>query len=193
MNKKYILLGIMIVVIVATASMVQANPKFFANRVQTATATTTIEYMTPGTATTTLTFDTSLINQADTGVRNTNTLTSLTLATQFTASSTVASVLKWRYEYSNDNEDWYPESMLEGFISTTTPEIIGLKGYNEYKWITASSTCQVVTNGCRSHRLVNVPVATRYVRVLFYMSGSPASHNNGGIWAELVPIKEMSE
>lgn len=167
---------------------VYANPGYYAPVKKLASATTSLESMTPGTATTTLTYDTWQ-DPNNTLIIQNETQNTLSLAVQFSASSTALSVLNWHFEYSDDNKDWYPTSLFN--FASTTPAL-SFSRYDEYQWITASSTCQAVDNACRSNRIVNVPTLSRYVRVLFSMKGSPTSHNNGGVWAEFIPQKQLS-
>ena len=171
-------------------------PSFNTQAAATAAATTTITYMTPGAATTTLVYDSSQIN----GTNQTNTsgnyysADSAILAVQLTGSST-ATVLVTQLEYSTDNIDWYSNSMdvfAAGAIAIATPS-------TSYTWTFASSTIGGVTpllappasvgtganRGDRNAKIVEIKTPVRYVRAVFTMTGA-----NGSIYATIVPKKE---
>ena len=149
-----------------------ANPSFFLTRISTSgdTATTTVSYLSNA-ETATLTYDTWKNPQDSTTITN-NLVDSLSLAVQFHATST-AEQISWKYEYSNDNIDWYPESFAQGnsgYNATTTNQTLGTG--QRFTWKLASSTSFTVANGIRGHRIVDVPVITRYVRVIFTFTGT---------------------
>jgi hypothetical protein len=162
----------------------QANPLGFSCAAQTASATTTPVYMTAGTATSTLLFDTYCVNgtnQPNTG--NTNIANKLTLLTQFSASST-ASVLGISVEYSQDGVDWYQDNYLSP-LATTSPAVL-LATPNSYSWLFASSTLDGVANtGNRVGKALQIQTPTRYVRVVYTLTGT-----NAAVWGELLPQKE---
>lgn len=157
-----------------------ANPSREQPRVQTASATTSVSYMTPGTATTTLSID-----SWSTG--SSNNFDDLVMFVQFTASSSPHSVLKWRYEYSRDNIDWYSESVTLSDNSTTTPVT---RTFHEQQWVFASSTGATATD-TRGMQVFKVPVLSRYTRAVFYLEGSPTTNASGAVYAEIVPSKEI--
>lgn len=161
-----------------------ANPLGFSCAAQTASATTTPVYMTAGTATSTLLFDTYCVNgtnQPNTG--NTNIANKLTLLTQFSASST-ASVLGISVEYSQDGVDWYQDNYLSP-LATTSPAVL-LATPNSYSWLFASSTLDGVANtGNRVGKALQIQTPTRYVRVVYTLTGT-----NAAVWGELLPQKE---
>lgn len=145
---------------------------------KTATATTTVAYMTPGTATTTLT--------SDLYFSSSNTKASGALvAFQYTASSSAAA-LKARVEYSDDGIDWYPESVELNTVATTT---LMTTTFREYSWSNFATTTDYGGSGTASriHQSFSVETPTRYVRVKFYV---PAGAGNGALWASLTPNKE---
>lgn len=157
------------------------------------TATTSLTYMTPGTATTTKIFDTeaNVSKNAADNVR---------LLVQFTASST-SSTLAWRYEYSQDLSckvnptaaDWYMGDWTNlGTVASTTqasPSVL-TSGPYENKWTFASTTPAagaVTASVNRGLKIVEVPVYTKCVRVSFYL---PIGSTNGAVWADFVARKE---
>jgi len=201
MKKKYIagLIGLVLLVVGAT---VYANPKFFLSRTATAVATTTVSYMTPGTSTTTLTYDTWSNPDNSTIIRNER-LAQLSLGVQIHASSTVDNAtstrLQWHYEYSNDNVDWYPESVFSHTNNATTT--VDITDFHQYELLTSSSSVSgfSITDAFRDYRIVDVPVLTRYIRVIFSLKDDSVGiaglepENNGAVWAEFIPLKENHE
>lgn len=186
LNFKFII-GIALIAIVAVFGVTQvyANPQLFTQSAKTQTATTTLAYLTPGTATTTLVYDTreqSGTNQA--GGNNTYIAETVTLKQYLKASST-ATVLVTNFEFSDDKIDWYQnnlETYAAGAIAIATP--------NSYTWTFASSTIGGVLNGNGTDvgaKVISVKVPTRYVRAVFTMTGA-----NGAIWAELLPKKQIA-
>lgn len=185
-----------IVGLASYAIVANANPSQFVQTTQTATATTSVAYMLPGTATTTLIFDTYNVNTG-----NNYTANKVNLLTQFTASSTL-SQLNTNIEYSNGPVagadcvatptacDWAQDTgtNMKGFATTSLP-------YNEnpvasYKWTFASSSqgqAAVSTSNNRDWRSLQIQVPTRYVRVVYTCAIGGAGC---GVWGQIVPIKE---
>lgn len=185
--RKYIYGGLAGLTLLALsfAGLVHANPTLFTSSAQTATATTTLAYMTPGTATTTVLYDT----RAENGTNQTkdgNGLIpdSVTLKEYMKASST-ATVLVTNFEFSDDKIDWYQnnlETYAAGAISIATP--------NSYTWTFATSTIGGVLNGNGTDvgaKVISVKVPTRYVRAVLTMTGA-----NGAVWAQMLPKKQIS-
>ena len=187
--KKYIGF-IAIIAVFAIALMARANPQFFVKTAPTATATSTISYMTGGTATTTLTFDAYLVDQSKTD-QNPIALDGLALAIQFHASSAPLTTLKWRYQYSQDNKDWYYENADLNINASTTNVVAD---FHEYSWLQIStSTAYSATGNSTSSlamKIVDVPTPTRYIRAQFYILPGTT---NGGVWAEFIPKKQRAE
>lgn len=134
------------------------------NVVNTAAATTTVAYITPGTATTTLTYD-SLFAASDQAV----------LLTQFAASST-SSVLNITMQYSQDGIDWYGDNLLVSTNSTSTPAK-SIQIGNTYTW-TAAVTAT-------TSKAIFIPTPTRYTRVQYSMTGAA-----GAVWGSMVAKKQ---
>lgn len=145
---------------------------------KTATATTTVAYLTPGTATTTLSSD---LYSASSNTKANGAL----VAFQYTASSSAAA-LKARVEYSNDGVDWYAESIPLAETATTT---LMTTTFREYSWNNFATTTDYGGSGTASriHQSFSIATPTRYVRVKFYV---PAGAGNGALWASLTPNKD---
>lgn len=169
-----------------------ANPSYFAPRTSTATATTTVVYMSPGNATTTLIYDAN-----DAGQTNLK-ADELSLAIQLTASSSQTKLV-WRYEFADDTSgtdcktspnacDWYYQDRELSASTATTSIKVGNLADNS--WQFASSTAATVTSVTRGMKIVSVPAPTRYVKTVFYL---PAESLNGAIWARYIPAKQKPE
>lgn len=164
----------------------QANPSFFPVTTYLdglTSATGTPKFMTPGLATSTLTYDT---------YTNGNPLKtdSAVLLTRFAASSTNA-ILNINVEYSYDGIDYYKDS-LTSFMGTSTPFLTNIAPVNSFAWQFASSTVGVnpltAVTGATSTKAINIVTPTRYVRVVYSLTGAGAN-----IWAQMVPAKQKPE
>jgi hypothetical protein len=162
----------------------KANPLGF-QRAQTGAATTTVAYLTPGTATTTLIYDA--------GIGQNLAADSAVLLIQLTASSTTTT-LKWKLEYSQDNlcattpgkADWYSESVNNAAATASTT--VEVRDTKEYSWLYASSTIGTQTApNTPGMKKIDVPTPTRCVRAVFYL---PAGSAGAAIWAEFVGKKQ---
>jgi len=157
---------------------VSANPAFFPVGAASAAATSSPVYMTPGTATTTVT-QAAYANGNNTG------LNSASLLLQFTGSSTASSI-NVAFEYSEDNVDWYRDSLL-GNISTTSNNA-SLAVPNNYLLPFASTTVGgVIGTASRTTRIITVETPAQYVRAVITM---PVGSQNGAVWAKFLPVKE---
>lgn len=160
---------------------VSANPSNFL-RLQSASATSSISYLTPGTATTTLTFDSGAgaSQGADTAV----------LLEQFVGSSTTA-VLNTDIQYSQDGIDWYASGFAGNVetISATSSPSIGIVMQFTFPFASSTINRSVVTNAnsATSTRAIRIPMPTRYVRAVFTV---PAGSTNGAVWAEFVAKRQ---
>lgn len=146
----------------------------------TATATTSIAYLSAGVATSTYQFDGN--GQLSTGkVLNMQTIDSGSLYIEFVASSS-ASSLGWQFQYSNNNQDWYGESapFSTGTISGTSS--------NQFE---ASSTITHVWTpgvGATSTKVVAIPILpAQHERVVFF---TPIGAAASGVYAE-VDLKSL--
>lgn len=185
MKSKFLIISGAVALALATFfSVAHANPSYFQVPVQTATATTTVTYMTTGAATTTLTFDSYYINSLGTNTKT----DSITLFTQFLASST-ASVLGINFEYSQDGVDWYSNNLSFGNTATTS-SVIYLQPPSSLSWTFASSTTNGVLQATTTpeKKAVTVQLPTRFVRAIYTLTGTP-----GAIWAQFIPSRERAE
>lgn len=158
------------------------------------TATSTIAYMTGGTATTTYVYD-SYGNSSDQ-----NAIDKAALLVQFTASST-ASKLNWTYEFSTGVNgvdcaatptacDWYADTFALAVNATNTQQY-NFTGNNSGVWTFASSSQGGATISASSNRALKVlwvPTPTRYTRVVFTV---PAGATNAGVWATFAAQKQQ--
>lgn len=190
--KKYLYFGGMLaalvsfIILISPFEKAQANPSNIYG-VQTAAATTSLVYMTAGTATTTLTLDNYIGNVLPGNYINTNqpavsggVSDSVTALIQFTA-STSGSILKVRPEISQDGIDWYPYNTPLATISTTTP----IAGYSDYQWTVATTSANGLPGTSNAMKQLNsltiTNVPTRYIRLIFTI---PIGSSNGALWSE---------
>lgn len=185
MNLKYtaVITLILAIVMMFSVSFVQANPSFFIrqnNGVSTTATSTMLGYLTPGTATTTIYFD-SQANGNPYGAESAILALQLTGSTTPVAGSTVATTTyKIGIEYAQAGEncitsptscDWYSDS---SFATTTT------LGWQTEKGVLVASTTPTKI-------FVDIPTPTRYTRTIISI---PAGSTNGAVWAEFVAKKE---
>lgn len=148
------------------------------------TASTTQVYMTPGTATTTLTYDSFSVS-TDTKFDQ------VTIAMQVHASGTPVTV-KFRVEDSYNGIDWYPRSTT---ITTGTTTIVS-GSFSEYSIQIATSSDLLGGTGAvlgvttRVHQEVTVDTPMRYSRYIFYL---PPGSGNAALWAVAVPVREKQD
>lgn len=186
-NKNYKLFSLIVLVLaLALAKTANANPLFLAPTAETATSTTSVSYLTPGVATSTITYD------AYTPSTNFNFYqyvpTKSALLLRFVGSSTL-STLAINFEYSNDGIDWYKSLLVDSNAQGTTSPVIDLSATYSYRWQFASSTvggvAQTASNSATSTRVMLVPTPTRFVRMITSITGG-----NGSFWGQFAPIKE---
>lgn len=183
MNKyKYTLALVIILVFFAVLfglykSSVSANPQFFIRQSLDSNlfATTSVSYMTAGTATSTITVN-AYNNGNNTGIGT------AALLVQYTASSST-SILDHTVEYSMDNIDWFGEDALPTTFSigdtTVHHSTTTLTHRWQGDWSNSSTTRKMISYD-------NIP--TRYVRFNFFI---PAGATNGAVWFETVQGKEI--
>lgn len=180
MKKSYIyfaIIALVLTAIILVAKVSKANTSRTAEGCKTATATSTVRYMRPGVATTTIT-----CNIATLGL-GVDSLDTAKLEMFFHSSST-ATTLNWMYEYSTDGVDWYRDNISQ--VSTSTKVFANGAIYS---WTFASSTKD--STGvllATSTKMVDLPTPTRWVRVIFTL---PIGSLNGGIWAGVVGKAEQ--
>ena len=182
---KYLILGICFVIGVVSLSFfsqeADANPDQILTK-ETAVATSTVTYITAGTATTTLTWDT----QEDGGFS----VHEATLNIMFAATNTT-SILNIQVQHSQNGTDWFPGAPgnLTAYATTSTPFDIGTIQTVSYRFSSTTQNQLAVTNAgsATSTRSVRIPVPERYVRAVF--SIDPAG-GNGAFWAQFVGKRE---
>lgn len=175
------------VAIFAVALIAHANPTFWASSASTATATTSVAYITKGAATTTTpVYDSYSVNGTNqTNTNNNQSAESAVMLLRLTASSS-ATTLNISFEYSQDKVDWYQDN-LQVQQNGTTSQQIAIQTANTYSWVFASSTIGGDANigSTTMTKAITVPTPTRYVRPVFTMTGA-----NGAIWAVILPKKQ---
>lgn len=159
-----------------------ANPSWFPQTAQTATATTSPALFQALTATTTVvTYDS--FYQNSTGV--TTKAASAALLLQLSATSTVQFNIAVQYSPGLAGTDciatplacdWYDDNLAINSTSYPYP-VISFGNVKVFSVSNASST-----------KMVSLETPTRYVRVQAKVSGGP-----GSVWAQVVPNKERSE
>lgn len=169
---------------------VKANPSYF-YRAQSAAATTTLSYMTPGLATTTQIVDLS-VNSAQGA-------DSAAFLIQFFGSSTV-SILNMTFEYSQGGNgldcvnnanacDWYKDSLFGANIATSTTNV-DLDIANNYQLTFSSSTVGIAGgNAPRTTRIIELPTPARYIRAV--LSIAPGTLN-GAVWSEFITKRQSN-
>lgn len=140
----------------------------------TATATSTVSYMRPGHATTTLTCDTYALGGSG------KALGGASLRTYLSASTTNTQ-LNQTVEESMDGIDWF--AVVSNEQATTSPTI-SLAVTETYNWKYASSSFGGAAVGASDNtgaRVIDLPVRMRYVRVYSALTGA-----NGAVWMDIV-------
>lgn len=167
------------------ATIAHANPSFFAPQAVSATATSTLTYIIPGTATTTIVYDAYNLNGTNQSSPSDSVAADgVTLAVQLTASST-NTALAINLEYSQDNIDWYQSELSTQ--ATTTP-VQNVTIAQSYLWAFASTTPGMgAPAGTRQMKVISVQTPVRYVRAVFTI---PVGSTNGAIWAAFIPKKQ---
>lgn len=195
-----LLMALILAIAFAFVRPVYANPSQFTNTTQTATASSSVVYINPGAATTTLVADTYQVSTGNNYVNNT---TELLVA--FTASSTASQLnmnLEYATGYANGNAadcvnnpnscDWFQDTgsnIAAGYATTTLPTNLAV--VPQYQWKFASSTVGQQTPSAsnnRDTRAIAINAPTRYVRAVF--TCSPTANVACAVWAQFVPSKE---
>lgn len=178
--KSITLLALFSLVSLGFAPVTHAQPLYFIPTVQTAAATSTRVYMTPGTATTTLVFDSYLQGQ----IRGVN---QGVLLTQLTASST-ATTLKINEEVSQDGIDWYADNTMEG----TTTNVYSLSPANSYFYQYSSTTpngAVVPATANQGFKAVTLDFPTRFIRIFYTLA---LGGTNGAVWGQIIPERQSN-
>ena len=148
----------------------------------TAAATSTLKYMTPGTATTTV----QCAYGAD-GAKN------AVLAIEVNASST-SSVFTVGAEQSMDGVDWYPLPVSQ-MASTTNPFTLTSRQTAQFAFASSTvggeavSSAGIGVNGTqnRNHYTFTVPTQMRLVRAFISVQGT-----NAGVWMQIYPRENIN-
>lgn len=190
---------LMVVSLFILSSTVKANPLGFLRKTS-ASATTTLAYMTPGTATTTAVIDCNLANASATGCDSGALLVALT------ASSSV-STLQVSQEFSQGVAgnssidcvatptacDWYVgnQTTLPNYNATTTPSTFEIGVVPQFSYTFASTSvggAAVLATNNLGTRLVMFNSPTRYTRFVFSMK--QVANGNGAVYWEVISKKQ---
>jgi hypothetical protein len=182
MKKIYVILFALFLTSMALVTYVRANPPTFLRVSSTNSAASTspvyLRVNTTSATSTTPVYDAYAL--LGTGEVSGNLYVSFGI--QLKASST-ATVLAINPEYSNDGIDWYQDN-----FSTYAAGAIAIATRNSYTWTYASTTvggAAVLGNTDTGAKIIQLPVPTRYVRLVSTISGA-----NGAIWIEALGIKQ---
>lgn len=184
-----VLVAIFCTALLLYAVVAHADPSYFG--ASNSNATTTVTYMTAGTATTTEVYDT--------GLTNPSAVDSSAFLFTFIGSST-ASIANITFEYAHDTVgnckvtptacEWYSDDYLSVAGTTTPSLVIPLTNIRTYILPFASTTVGGLAgngNG-RNTRILNVPTPTRYVRAVITL---PAGSLNGAVYAQFLGKKQI--
>lgn len=176
MKKNIILVVILVAIVVAAflfikkADKAEAGPTYFLSGTKTADATTTVSYMTPGNATTTLTLTPALgATEGD----------EYFLFAQSRASSS-DTTFHFLYQASMDGVDWYNVDEPLDNIAWTSMFADHASTSARHRW-----TPGATTTSATSSQVFRFPgVASNFKRVVVTI---PIGGNNGTFWGQLVP------
>src|SRR3990167_355779 len=173
-------------VLVKAASIVFSPPNcFMAIGGVKATATSTLNYMTPGTATSTVTCE-----------LGTDGSKSAVLVVEVNATSTNTTYVLG-VEESMDSQDWFPVTLGQ-IASTTNPFNLSVVAPGRFQYQFASSTIGgvAVTTGTlgvagtnnRNHFSLDIPVRMDRVRVWASLATTTGdAGDNGAVWMKIIP------
>lgn len=193
-NLKYFLPSAVVLGVLALVGVAYANPFYAGLSAQTAVATSTQTYMTPGTATTTPIYD----SYEQYGTNETNG-GNLTIANQVAvllngAASSTATVVNVACEFSNNyngitgNGDWYQNEIIGA--TTTNAGVQSIGPVNSFSFTYASTTvggAPLAATFGKFAKVIVCPVPLRFVRAVITITGA-----NGSVWSSIVPIKQRS-
>lgn len=180
-NLKFII-AILIVAVCGVGTIAYANPLYVGTKAQTATASSTLSYLTPGMATTTLVYDSyEQFGTNETNSGNQTIANSIALGIQGIGSST-ATVINIACEFSDNGTDWYQNEIFPA--STSNP--LNIATPFSFTFTNASSTIGgIAFNGFK--KIMQCPLPLRYVRAIITDTGSST-----GIWATFIPTKQRN-
>ena len=189
------------------ASTTFGNPSSIPSRsnCQTSSATTSASYMTAGNATTTLVCDAYGL---DSRIVENTAIDSAVLLMLFNASSSPTFNIALEYSIGIDGIncvsthnacDWYENNLDTNFASTTAPFSLATVNTISYKFASSTPGGQsssnapliALTNSSRVDKVITIPTPTRYIRMVFTLTGSGNS-SKGSVWVELIPLKETN-
>lgn len=189
-TSKYALIAIAAIIFAITMSVsyVQANPSFFLrqNNGVSTTATSSIVYMSAGTATTTY--------YLDAGAAAAGSVDSAVFTEILTGSST-ATTLNTSFEYASGGDcianpnscEWYSDRVSVG-TSTVSNGVLGMNPSFTYQLQFASTTLNGAAGAAiKTTRIFSFPTPTRYVRAVLTM---PVGSTAGSIWGEFVAKRQ---
>lgn len=168
---KYTLIALAaIVASVIAVKIASANGSYFITPVRTAAATSTTSSISPGIATTTLTYDSLVLGSIYATDR-------ASLLVQDTASNSAA-VIGIALQYSQDGIDWYDNNLS------------GTSSIQSVTNITVANTFTLQGNAVASSslKIISVPTPTRFVRAVF--SGTTGTSS---LWAQFVPVRQVTQ
>lgn len=183
-------------VLLTPGTPAHANPFYVGSKAKTAVATSTVSYMTPGTATTTFIYDSYEVNGTnETNAGNVTLPDSVALLLQGNASST-ATALSVSCEFGDDeinaagivSIDWYQNGVISG--TTTNSGIQNIGAPNSFSYVFASTSfggAAVLGNASRFAKVVVCPAPTRYMRAVISVTGA-----NTSVWGAFVPKKQRN-
>lgn len=179
----FVLIAIAAVAVISFAALASANPFYTGSAAKSALATTTVSYLTPGTATSTTVYDSYEQNGTNETNKSDFTIpTSVAVTVQGNASST-SSTLGITCEFSDDRIDWYSNEIFPA----TTSNPVNIAIANAFTLPYASTTVGGVSNNPRYQKLVTCPVPLRYVRAVLTDSGAGLS-----VWSAIYPTKQRN-
>ncbi len=183
---KYFILPAVVLLGLAFAATVFANPLYVGTKARSATATTSPTYMTPGTATSTVVYDS--YEQTGTNQTNTGNYTlpnTVVVAVQGNASSTL-SIITVACEFSDDAIDWYQNEIYPATTTGSLPIATPVS----FSFAYASSTvggAALLANTTGFAKAFYCPVPMRYVRAVVSLTGL-----NARVWTTIIPAKQRN-
>lgn len=161
------ILGIIGVGLVMWPTLGKAYQSFF-TRHYTAIATTTVAYMTPGTASTTLSWDNYTVDESF-------------LFIQF-AAARGSSTLAWNEQFSNNNVDWYEEDNVAPPVGVTAISRFDHASTTvTHYWAPNSS----VTATSTARKMIKLSPSASYYRRVVFTAPIGGNAQTGELWAEV--------
>jgi hypothetical protein len=171
MKKAFSFIAIVLFAIVAlisfgtatTASRSELIYKYLNENTKSATG---VKYMTPGNATTTMTFQTAGSDQLDMNIKM--------------GASTTAAYLSWRYEFSDNNTDWYSEGVELTPTATTSQFTLSKTMTLQFASTTAGSALSSTTTSSTLFTHTQIKdISSNYTRIVFFV---PIGSNPVDLW-----------